>query len=60
MPPLPIISSIAMTSVDFDEIERLQVAGDWDRLTVLMTDAALKTEAAGRRPRLRSHGSAGA
>ncbi len=40
-------ASIAMTSVDFDEIEKLQVAGDWDRLTFLMTDAALKTEAAG-------------
>jgi len=40
-------ASIVMTSVDFDEIEKLQVAGDWERLTVLMTDAALKTEAAG-------------
>ena len=40
-------ASLVMTSVDFDEIERLQIAGDWDRLSVLMTDAALKTESAG-------------
>lgn len=40
-------ASIAMISVDFEEIENLQVAGDWERLTVLMTDAALKTETAG-------------
>ncbi|MCX6567347.1 MAG: amino acid racemase [Candidatus Aminicenantes bacterium] len=40
-------ASIVMTSVDFDEIENLQVAGDWDRLTTHMIDAAVKTESAG-------------
>jgi len=40
-------ASIVMTSVDFEEIENLQNAGDWDRLTNRMIDAALKTEAAG-------------
>jgi len=40
-------AAIAMTSVDFDEIEKLQLSGDWDRLAGIMTDAALKTEAAG-------------
>ncbi|MHB8055475.1 MAG: aspartate/glutamate racemase family protein, partial [Candidatus Aminicenantales bacterium] len=40
-------ASLAMTSVDFEEIENLQVAGDWEALTNRMIDAALKTEAAG-------------
>jgi len=40
-------ASLVMTSVDFEEIENLQVAGDWERLTAIMTDAALKTESAG-------------
>jgi aspartate racemase len=34
-------------SVEFGEFERLQEAGDWDRLTKLMVDAALKVEGAG-------------
>ena len=34
-------------SVEFGEFEELQKAGDWDRLTHLMVDAALKVEAAG-------------
>ena len=40
-------ASLAMTSVDFEEIENLQVAGDWEALTNRMINAALKTEAAG-------------
>ena len=34
-------------SVEFGEFEKLQQAGDWDRLTRLMVDAALKVEGAG-------------
>ena len=34
-------------SVEFGEFEELQKAGDWDRLTRLMVDAALKVEGAG-------------
>jgi aspartate racemase len=34
-------------SVEFAEFERLQKAGDWERLARLMVDAALKVEAAG-------------
>jgi aspartate racemase len=34
-------------SVEFGEFEKLQEAGDWDRLTGLMVDAALKVEGAG-------------
>ena len=34
-------------SVEFGEFEKLQEAGDWDRLTRLMVDAALKVEGAG-------------
>jgi aspartate racemase len=34
-------------SVEFGEFEKLQMAGDWDRLTKLMVDAALKVEGAG-------------
>ncbi len=34
-------------SVEFGEFEELQKAGDWDRLTRLMVDAALKIEGAG-------------
>lgn len=40
-------AAIAMFSVDFDEIENLQTAGEWDRLNVLMAEAALKVKAAG-------------
>jgi aspartate racemase len=34
-------------SVEFGEFEELQEAGDWERLTRLMVDAALKVEGAG-------------
>jgi aspartate racemase len=37
----------AMVSVEFDEFERLQVAGDWKRLTALMIEAARSVERAG-------------
>src|SRR5688572_3102234 len=36
-----------MVSVDFHEIERLQHAGDWDRLGTMMADAAKQLERAG-------------
>jgi aspartate racemase len=36
-----------MYSLEFQEVEDLQEAGDWKRLTDLMTDAALRIEAAG-------------
>jgi aspartate racemase len=36
-----------MWSVDFGEIERLQHAGDWDRLTDEMKDAAIRLERGG-------------
>ena len=38
---------IAMVSVDFDEIEKLQHAGDWEATGVILSDAACKVEAAG-------------
>jgi aspartate racemase len=34
-------------SVEFGEFEELQEAGDWDRLTALMVDAAIRVETAG-------------
>jgi aspartate racemase len=34
-------------SVEFREFEELQEAGDWDRLTALMVDAAIRVENAG-------------
>jgi aspartate racemase len=34
-------------SVDFEEVEKLQHKGDWNRLTVLMVDAAKRLEKAG-------------
>jgi aspartate racemase len=37
----------AMISVEFDEFERLQAAGDWARLTALMVEAARSVERAG-------------
>ncbi len=36
-----------MYSVDFAEIEQLQSAGDWDRLTGIMIDAARRLESGG-------------
>jgi aspartate racemase len=33
-----------MYSVDFDEIERLQHQGEWDKLTAIMVDAAQRLE----------------
>jgi aspartate racemase len=38
---------VVLCSLEFGEIEALQEAGDWDRLTVLMVDAARRVEAAG-------------
>jgi aspartate racemase len=38
---------LVMYSVEFQEFEDLQTAGDWSRLTALMTDAALRVQAAG-------------
>lgn len=37
----------AMYSVEFEEFEQLQEAGDWNRLTSLMVDAARRVESAG-------------
>jgi aspartate racemase len=36
-----------MYSVDFDEVERLQTSGAWDKATVLMVDAAKRLERGG-------------
>ena len=36
-----------MYSVNFDEIEKLQNSGEWDKLTTIMSDAALNLEKAG-------------
>lgn len=36
-----------MYSVDFEEVEKLQHKGDWDKLTGLMVDAARRLERAG-------------
>jgi len=38
---------LVLYSVEFGEIEALQEAGDWERMTFLMTDAARRVEAAG-------------
>ena len=38
---------IVLYSVEFDEFEKLQGKGDWDRLTALMTDAARRVETGG-------------
>ena len=38
---------IVLTSVDFAEIEALQVAGDWDRAGDVLADEAARLEAAG-------------
>lgn len=40
-------AKIALISVDFDEIERLQHQGDWQGAAQLLTDAARQVEAAG-------------
>ncbi len=40
-------AKIAMYSVDFDEIEKLQHQGNWEELTDLMIDAAKKVERGG-------------
>ncbi|MDD8027580.1 MAG: aspartate/glutamate racemase family protein [Acidobacteriota bacterium] len=40
-------ASCILLSVEFQEFEDLQTAGDWKRLTELMTDAALKVQTAG-------------
>ncbi len=38
---------IAMVSVDFDEIEKLQQAGDWEQMAQLLAAAAKSVESAG-------------
>jgi aspartate racemase len=38
---------LVLYSLEFAEIEALQDAGDWDRMTTLMIDAAKRVEAAG-------------
>jgi aspartate racemase len=40
-------ASIAMVSVDFHEVERLQVQADWDASAELLSDKACQVEAAG-------------
>jgi len=40
-------AKILMYSVDFDEIERCQSAGDWARSAAILTDAARRLEAGG-------------
>ncbi|MCK5312588.1 MAG: aspartate/glutamate racemase family protein [Desulfobacteraceae bacterium] len=40
-------AKILMYSVDFDEIEKLQHLDDWEALTALLSDAALKIQNAG-------------
>jgi len=40
-------AKIILYSVDFEEIERLQRAGDWDGLTAIMIDAAKRVERGG-------------
>ena len=40
-------AKIAMVSVDFDEIEKLQSAGAWDEMGVILAAAAKSVEAAG-------------
>ena len=40
-------AKIAMVSVDFEEIERLQRSGDWEGTAVILSDAAQRIEAAG-------------
>lgn len=40
-------AKILMYSVDFDEIERCQSSGEWDRSAEILSDAARRLEAAG-------------
>jgi aspartate racemase len=40
-------SKCVLYSVDFEEVEKLQHLGDWDKLTRLMVDAARRVESAG-------------
>ncbi len=40
-------AQIAMVSVNFDPIEKLQKQGDWDAAALILSDAAKKIEAAG-------------
>lgn len=40
-------AKIAMVSVDFDEIEKLQHAGDWGQMALILSTAAKSVEAAG-------------
>lgn len=40
-------AKIAMISVDFEPIERMQMAGDWDGMAEMLSDAAQRIEAAG-------------
>lgn len=40
-------AKIALYSVDFEEIEKLQHAGDWEATAVILADAARKVESAG-------------
>jgi aspartate racemase len=40
-------AQIAMVSVDFDPIEKLQHQGDWDGTALILADAAKRVEAAG-------------
>lgn len=40
-------AKIAMVSVDFDEIEKLQHVGDWEATAVILSNAAQSVEAAG-------------
>lgn len=40
-------AKIALYSVDFEEIERLQHCGDWDQTAVILAAAAQRVEAAG-------------
>lgn len=40
-------AKIAMVSVDFADIEKLQHAGDWDATAVILSEAAQSVEAAG-------------
>ena len=40
-------AKIAMYSVDFDEIEKLQMAGDWQSAAKILSDAAIGIEKAG-------------
>ncbi|MCC2956123.1 aspartate/glutamate racemase family protein [Massilia sp. IC2-477] len=40
-------AKLVLVSVDFDEVERLQRAGDWDRAGLLLADCARSLESAG-------------